>query len=870
MKPKRTGPPSIPSLLLRILLRRQDYHEFADDLNEIYGEMTGMNSRFRASFWYWLRVLESLPGLMVDKIYWRFVMFKNYLKIAIRNIRRHKGYSLINIFGFAVGIACCLLILLFVRHELSYDRYHEDKERIYRIAQDVQTPTSNRLFSAVSPMVAPTLMAEYPQVETAARLIPAGRPLVRRREKNIYQEGFMFADENLFDILTIPFLRGTKEGALTRPRTLVLSEELAKKYFGDEDPLGLSLQINRTDFEVTGVVADAPTNTHVKYGMIASLATLARRKQMMTNWYSTMFYTYLKVKPGVDIDSFAVEVRTISDPYTQEYLRTRGVKYRYFLQPIAGIHLDNRIAFSMEPHGNPLFIKIFTAVGFFILLIASLNFMNLSTARASNRAKEVGLRKVVGAQRGQLVSQFQGESLLVVFAALILAGGIARTVIPLLNSLAGLSLDFAALLQPGVLAALIGGAVLVGLAAGLYPSLVLSSFHPVSTLKGFFSRGSRGFNLRSLLVVTQFTISVVLIIGTLVMISQFRFMKNQNLGFDKEQKLVIPVRGGISLTENYETVKQIFSSHASVSGVSVSSSVPGRGNSSFSIMIANTDNAMVQDMYHLYFEPEFLSNYGIGMAAGRPFRRKIGTDLGGAFLINEAAVKAFGWASAEEALGKELRTGYGGRVNPIIGVTKDFHYRGLQTRIEPLVMEYMPEMFGYITLSFNTERLGETMAFAESTWKSLFPKNPFESFFLDTDFDSQYRAEEISGRIFGIFTLLGLFIACLGLLGLASYAAESRTKEIGIRKVLGASVPGIVVMLARQFAKYVLLANLLAWPAAYFLMREWLKIFAYRTNIDAAAFFLTGVAVLIVALLTVSVQSIRAAGANPTSSLRHE
>jgi putative ABC transport system permease protein len=864
------NPPFFPSLLLRILLRGEEYHEFADDLNEIYGEMTGKGPRWRGAFWYWLRVLESLPGIIADKIYWRLTMFKNYLRTALRNLARHRGYSLINITGFAAGLASCLVIFLFVRQELSYDRYHRDADRIFRIAQDIQTPESNRLFAAVSPMVCPTLRADYPQVEKAARLIPVGSQLVRRGEKIFYEDRFMFADQEVFDILTIPFLRGAKEGALVRPRTLVLAEEMAAKYFGAEDPLGQSLSINGADFEITGVVADSPENTHVKVAMIASLSTLSGLKQMMTNWYSTMFYTYLKVKPGVDMIRFEDAIKTLSDPYTQERLSTRGVKYSYFLQPIAGIHHDTRIAFGFEPAGNPLFVKIFAAVGLFILLIACLNFMNLSTARATNRAKEVGLRKVVGAKRGQLVGQFLGESLLVVFAALFAAGAAAAAALPLLNRLTGITLHFTELFRPAVLLSLIAGAVLVGLTAGLYPALVLSSFRPASTLKGFFSRGSRGYALRSALVITQFTISVILIIGTLVMFNQYRFMKNQYLGFDKEQKLILPLKGGISVGKNHETVKRLFSEHASISGVTVSSSVPGRGNSSFSIQIADADNAMTQDMYHLYFDTGFIPEYGIGMEAGRPFRKDMETDKGGAFLINEAAVKAFGWGSAEEALGKRLRTGYGGRINPIIGVTKNFHYRGLQSEIEPLIMEYLPGMFRYITLSVNTQTLSETLDFAEARWRELFPGNPFESFFLDTDFERQYRADERSGRIFGMFTLLGLFIACLGLLGLASFAAETRVREIGIRKVLGASVPGIVVLLARQFARYVLLANLIAWPAAWFLMQGWLRSFAYRTEINVLVFVLTGFLVLAVAMLTVSFQSVRAAVANPADTLRHE
>jgi len=376
--------------------------------------------------------------------------------------------------------------------------------------------------------------------------------------------------------------------------------------------------------------------------------------------------------------------------------------------------------------------------------------------------------------------------------------------------------------------------------------------------------------MRNVLVVVQFAISVVLIVGTLLMARQFNFMKNQHLGFEKEQKLILPLRGGISIQENYETVKDLFSKHPSISDATVSSTVPGRGVSNFAISLVGEEDPKNQSMFHMYFDPDFIPDYGIEMVAGRAFQKDMSTDVAGAFLINEVAVTAFGWSNPEEAITKRLKTGFGGRINPIIGVTKNFHYRGLQTQVEPLVMEFNPQLFRYITLSIDISDLKETLAFIESQWKSMFPNNPFESFFLDTDFDHQYRSDEQVGRIFGIFTVLGLLIACLGLLGLASFTAESRTKEIGIRKVLGASVTGIVFMLSKQFTKWVLLANVIAWPAAYYIMSRWLKNFAYRADINILIFVLSAFLVLAVALLTVSFQSIRAATANPAESLRYE
>jgi putative ABC transport system permease protein len=869
MKIKKHSPPLIPLFFLKLLLKGEEFYEFAGDIDEIYRYMLESQPRWQARTWYWFRILESLPGIIVNKIYWRMIMIKNYFKIALRNFKQHKGYSSINLAGFAAGMACCLVILVYIRHELSYDRYHKDGERIYRIAQDIRTRTANRVFAPISPMVATTLKAEYPQVENAARVLTTSSRLVRREEKLFYEDRFMYADQELFEVMTIPFVQGNPKEALTRPQTLVISERMALKYFGHDDPFGKTLEINQQEFEITGIVEDPPTDTHLKYDLIASMETLADWEEM-TNWYSTMFYTYLKLRPNVNVEEFSQQVSRLADKHVGEQLKEWGDTYHYFLQPISSIHLHSNIRYEAEPPGNPLYVTIFSYVGLFILLIAGLNFMNLSTARSANRAKEVGLRKVVGAQKAQLIGQFLGESLLVTILSLGLAVIIVRIAIPLINDITGLSLRFSLLLTPLILLFMIGGAILVGLAAGIYPAFVLSSFRPVATLKGMLRSGSHGFVLRKVLVIIQFSISVFLIFGTLVISRQFSYMKNQYLGFEKEQKLIIPLRGGISITENYESVKDLFSNHPSITGASVSSSVPGRGVSNFAIELVGEEDTKNQSMFHLYFDHDFIPQYGIEMAAGRSFQKEMHTDIRGAFLINEAAVKAFGWSSPEEAIGKRLKTGFGVRINPIIGVTKNFHYRGLQSEVEPLVMEFQPDIFRYLTLSIDISNLKETLAFIESQWKALFPGNPYESFFLDADFDQQYKAEEQIGKIFGIFTLMGLMIACLGLLGLASFTAESRTKEIGIRKVLGASVMGIAVMLSKQFTKWVLLSSIIAWPIAYYFMNKWLKNFAYRTSIDIATFLLSGLLVLVIALLTVSFQSVRAAVANPADSLRYE
>jgi putative ABC transport system permease protein len=497
--------------------------------------------------------------------------------------------------------------------------------------------------------------------------------------------------------------------------------------------------------------------------------------------------------------------------------------------------------------------------------------MNLATARSANRAREVGLRKVVGAGKGQLVGQFLGEALLVAVFSMAASLLLVRLALPFLNRWTGAGLHWTWLTSPAVLGFLAGGAILVGLAAGIYPALVLSSFRPVAALQGALGRGRAGLVLRTVLVVLQFSVSSALILGTLFMNDQVRFMKRQNLGFDKAQKLVVPLRGGLSASAGYASVRNAFlGGTASIQAAALSSTVPGRAVDNYAIKLVGEADDKNQSMFHLYFDEEFVPLYGISMAAGRAFRKDMATDVGGAFLINEAAVKAFGWSRPEEALGKRLQTGNGGRVLTIIGVTKDFHYRGLQAPVEPLAMEFNPGMLGYLTLKVEAAEARSAIASAERTWKSLFPERPFESFFLDDDFDRQYRADERVGLIFGIFMLVGLFIACLGLSGLASFTAVSRTREIGIRKILGASSPRIVGLLSRQFAIWVLVASLISWPAAFLFIQRWLRGFSTRTTLGAETFVLSAVALVGLALLTTSVQTIRAALANPADSLRHE
>lgn len=798
-------------------------------------------------------------------IYWSGVMIKSYLKTAIRHFSRQKGYTFINMFGLTVGLACCIVIFLYVSDEMSYDKYHTDLDHIYRVVSHVESPTYNAASAQTCAPVAQVLRDNFPQVEKVARVFRVNAGLMEKGDKKYYEDTRIFCDPELFQILTIPFLQGDSQTAFDRPYTMVLSDRMAKKYFGQQEPLGQTITLNTRDYEVTGVVADAPHNTHFKYDCFVSMKTLEGRYPF-DRWFLSNFYTYVKLNPLADKSEFADLMRSIAHTYAPKELIETNEKINYFLQPVGDIHLFSHLRNEAEPSMNPLYLYIFSAIGLFVLLIACMNFINLSTARATQRAREVGVRKVIGAVRGQLVRQFFGESLVIIILALACALFLVHGILPLVNTIAGKAFTVSALLQPPILIFMVGLVVFVGLAASAYPSFFLSSFQAVKVLKINFQTASKGSGLRKVLVVSQFAISIALIAGTLVVYKQINFMKNQYLGFDKEQKLIIPVRGMISIEENYETVKAAFSQHSSITGAAVSSKVIGQRLGRWDTKQVGEGEDESRVLNHMYIGPDFLNVYKIDLIAGRHFSLEQSTDAKGTFILNRTGAAEYGW-SPEDALGKRLESVVAGEV---IGVVEDFHYMGLQAAIEPLAIFWGPDYFGTITLNVSTENLTEALAFAENKWEELFPGNPFDYFFLDTYFNRHYQAEERMGKMFTVFTILGVIIACLGLFGLASFTAERKTKEIGIRKVLGASVSGIVLLLSKEIIKWVIIANLIAWPLVYVVMNLWLSNFAYHINVNVGILVSSAFLALAIALITVSYQSIKAACANPVDALKYE
>jgi putative ABC transport system permease protein len=866
---KKPSPPRLAVWLVKRLERYQTNHAIVDDMQEVFTMICQKQSIVSARLWYWGQSLDAVIKNTLFNLAWRLVMFKNYLKIAVRNIRRHKGFTFINIIGLSISIACIILILLYVHYEVSFDDYHQDVDRIYRVALNL----GENEIAAVSGPLAATLKNDYPEVEYAAGIFrktkdiySMERPVVRYKDKKFYEPRVVLTTSDMFKIFNIHFLKGNPDAALDGPGKIVLTRKMSEKYFGTSDPLGEVIQISGDNYEVTGIVADPPSNTHLKCDFIGSLESF-KEPDTVSEWTWCGLYTYVKLTPSSDPLAFEEKIRNIADGYIKEYLNERGWTYTYFLQPVRKIHLYSHLGGEYEKPGSPTYIYLLSALGVFILMIACFNYVNLSTARAAKRAKEVAVRKVIGAQRLQLIRQFLGESILLSLLSTIMAIFLARLALPVLNGLTQMNFTMKNLFHTHLLAIVLGLSFFIGILAGIYPALFLSLFKPESVFKSHADTSLRKVRFRRILVTSQFCIAVFLIIGTLVIYKQLFFMKNYPLGFDKAQKIIVPAR----LRNDYETVKKEFLGHPSIIGATASWSAPGRSPWFVTTRLIDRADNKEQGMHYQFVDYDFISEYGMKMIAGREFQRTISGDEGGSVILNETAVKAFGWTPMD-AVGKRIQ-GMGREakhIREVIGVVRDFHFQGLQKSIEPMVMMVFPRLFNTLTLTVRTDQLRETLFFIKKQWKELHLGEVFSYYFLDEDFNRYYLSEEMVGRLFSVFTNLAIFLSCLGLFGLASFTAEQRTKEIGIRRVLGASLSGVVILLTKEFVRLVAVANIIAWPAAYYAMNKWLHNFAYRIDLELWMFVISALLALFIALFTVSYQSIKAATANPVDSLRYE
>jgi putative ABC transport system permease protein len=794
-------------------------------------------------------------------------MLKNHIKIALRNLWRHRVFSFINITGLSVGITACFFIFMYVRFELSYDKFHTKADRIYRLVTDIKTPSETIVTDVTSWAFAPYIKTDFPDVESFTR-VSGGSFLVRKGNVKFQEERTIFADSTFFKVFDFKLLKGNPNTALKAQANIVFTKTAAKKYFGDADPVGQTVLITGDAIPalVTGVMEDMPENSQIKADMIISMVTLTQKfnSGLDEAWGNYGATSYLLLKPGVNAKVLQSKFPAFMAKRNGEESRKRQMFATLLLEPLKDVYLYSKR--GGQEVGSISNVYIFSIVAIFILVIACINFINLTTARSVERAKEVGIRKVVGALKGELARQFIGESVILCLIAFVITILLSVLLLPLFNQLSG------KIISPGIFSnifyilALFGISVAIGFLAGIYPAVVLSSFKPVMVLKGRFSTGTKGSLLRKSLVVAQFSISIALIIGTIIVYNQMDFMRNRDLGFTKDQMIVMDSNGDVGKDAFQQAIRSI----PGVKSVALSSSVPGGGNAGAYSEIENKKGDLQIANLDLYFvDFDYLNQYKIKMVAGRPFSRDfMTTDTSQAMILNEEAVKLFGYTSPQQAIGRRFKQW--GREGKIVGVMKDFHFRSLQEKIKPLSMRVELRNLNLVSVKADAKNLPATLAALESKWKEVIPNRPFSYYFLDEFFDRQYRAEQRFGKLFFNFAILAIAISCLGLLGLASYSTYQRTREIGIRKVMGASTPGIVNMLSVDFMKLVGISFVIATPFAWYFMHKWLQDFAYRIDIQWWVFAVAGILAMAVALTTISFQAIKAAMANPVKSLRSE
>jgi putative ABC transport system permease protein len=799
-------------------------------------------------------------------------MLKNYFKIALRNMWRKRAYSFINVTGLAVGMACCFLIFLYVHFELSYDRFHQKADRIYRVVGDLKSTTETLHWYVTPGPLARSIKAEFPQVQEVTRFIN-GSVLIQKDHFKFQETRSIWADSSIFSVFDLPLIYGDPRKALKEPNSIVLSESAAVKYFGHVNPIGRHLLLTGLNLPgiVTGLMKDIPENSHFRADMLVSMATYTRSIQPWVegDWGSYLYSTYLLLSPGADPAALQSKLPALVQKYEGSELKSKNTSYALWLEPVTSIYLHS--VYGAPVTGSLGNVHILMVIGIFILLIAAVNFINLSTARSVERAKEVGIRKCAGAKSGQLVGQFLIESMLLAVVAFALALALCQFLLPLFNQLSGKTISggiFDAAAYPFWLLMLALG---IGFLAGIYPALVLSSFKPVIVLKGHFSSGSRGVVLRKALVVAQYTISISLMVSTLVVYSQLNFMRRQPLGFDKDRVLVV----SNGFDPGVAVFKKDIAVIPAVEAASLTSAIPGRtynanGNDVWPVNIEDSKGNWQRLNVAFYnADADFLPMYKMKLLAGRNFYKDTRDDSANV-IINKTAALSLGYTESTlgRLIGKRTMGSGESTYQTIVGVVDDFHFHSLKEPITPLCLQTDKGYWAFLSIKVNTGDLPGTLSALADRWQKAVSNRPFTYFFLDEDFDSQYRAEERFGRLFIYFSVLALFISSLGLLGLSAYSTLQRTREIGIRKVLGASVGGIVGLLSGDFVRLVVIAFLFACPISWLAMHQWLQGFAYRTTLNGGLFVLAGAGALLIAVLTISVQAVRAAVANPVESLR--
>jgi putative ABC transport system permease protein len=786
------------------------------------------------------------------------------LKTAIRNITKDFGYSSLNIIGLTIGIASALFLIIYVTDEVSYDKYHEKADRIYRVSSHISETDDEFTWIVAQIPFGPQVVLDYPEVQAAVRFINFNRAPFKYNDKEFYEENFYYADTAVFDVFTYKFLRGDPKTALTEPNTMVLTETVANKYFGNDDPIGKTLVSGEESYRITAVIEDVPQNSHFRFNALSSRKSLP--SDFVGSWGNFGVFTYLLFPEGFDVEAFEVKMQEMYGKYMAEIFERRGISIEYVLDPITKIHLTSTNPGEPEPTGSITYVYIFSIVAFFLILIAAMNYMNLATARSARRAREVGLRKVVGSNRLSLVLQFLSESITLTLISLILSIVVVALLLQQFNLLAGKNFDLSILQSPVVILSALAVIIVVGIIGGTYPAFYLSRFQPTTVLKGEVTKGSSGNLFRKVLVVFQFLISVSMIICTLVVYKQLNFLKTKDLGYDQTNILSIGLTNR-NMVRSYPVFKQKLLDNPIIKSVA-STNTPMGGGSSKNLLSVESDEGMVDRGVNLaVVDHDFIETLGIKMLKGRDFQSDIPGDTLNGVIVNETFVKRMNWT---EPLGKKIETiGSGFLKAIVVGVMHDYHQTGMYNEIETLMLLYRP--FGrivYIKLTDNNRQ--ESIRFIEQTWREMYPEQPFEYEFLSDTFSNQFEADEKRGFIFTLFTILAIVIACLGLFGLASYTVERRTKEIGVRKVIGASEGSIVGLISKEFLILVSISIVIAIPVSFYFMSRWLDNYVYRTNLSVFIFVLAATISILVTFVTISFKAYRAAIMNPTESLRTE
>lgn len=866
------GPPRIAEKLFQMLLSRSSEEDLTGDLDEIYAAIQDERGRFRAAAWYWKQLFDFIPRVLNNSLFWSIVMLRNYLKIAVRNTLKQKWYSMINISGLALGIASCILILSYVHYQFSFDKFHAKSDRIYRVIENGLVNGKDYASAKIGPGLLPLFMEEFPEIETGARLLTDVFNMFRYEENIYYEPDFIYAEKEFFEVFSFRLIEGNTARALSEPNTVVLTESAVNRYFGNKDPMGGLIKFNDDiDLTVSGIIEDPPLNSHLQFSLVVSYETGKRyRETLSANLTYPASYTYILLNQNADPKALGAKFHDFYNRQFAEAFAKTGNSMTAALQHVESIHLHSNIQHDSPGNINIMYVYAFIVIAFAVLFIACINYVNLSTARSVVRAKEVGMRKVLGAHRGQVISQYIGESFFNGFTAFLLSAVIVYLALPAFRNISGTAVNISFLIEPVFIIEMAMLLVFVCLCAGAYPAFYLSRFAPAKTLKGQLYQGGGG-SLRSKLVIIQMTLSIALIIVTAGIYNQMSYLKDKDLGFDKSDIIYLKFHNNHQDNENrIAWMNKVRSELTAISGVERTTLCNGL-----------PMTIRFQDQLYAEGHPEdqpfnitaypvgsgFLETMGIDLLEGRDFREEYHSDTN-SVVISAATAKMLDW---DEPIGKRLTFRWQDIKKDfyVIGVSEDLHSRTLHHEVEPVIFEKHPD-FHILAVRLNPDDTANTLNQIKTKWQEMEPGHPFDYYFFEDTIDSMYRTENRIETVISVFTLLAILIGCLGLFGLVSYMTEQRTKEIGIRKSIGATELDIAALLSKSVVKWTLVANVLAWPAAYFSMNAWLNNFAYQSRPGLDLFILCGLAAVFISCLTISYQVIKTAFSNPVDALRYE